>query len=84
MLSLIFNAMFLHGHVPESFMDTIIIPLVKDKKESLQSSDNYRPIALTSTLSKVLETIILERYQAKLESSDPLINLATNRNMEQN
>ena len=69
MLSLIFNAMFLHAHVPESFMDTIIIPLVKDKKESLQSSDNYRPIALTSTLSKVLETIILERYKAKLESS---------------
>ena len=69
MLSLIFNAMFLHGHAPESFVDTIIIPLVKDKKESLQSSDNYRPIALTSTLSKVLETIILERYKAKLEFS---------------
>ena len=67
--ALMFNAMFLHGHVPESFMDTIIIPLVKDKKESLQSSDNYRPIALTNTLSKVLEMIILKRHKAKLESS---------------
>ena len=69
MLSLNFNTMLPHGHVSHSFLDTIIIPLVKDKKESLESGNNYRPITITSTLSKVLEMIIPERYKIKLESS---------------
>ena len=42
--------MLLHGYVPEASMDTIILPIVKDTKEDLGDSDDYRPIALTSVL----------------------------------
>ena len=60
-LSIAFNTMIVHGFVPLSFMDTLIIPLVKDRKGDIGSSDNYRPIALTNVVSKVLESVILDK-----------------------
>ena len=47
LLSLLFNAMVIHGYMPENMMDTIITPLVKDKKGDLTDGDNYRPLAIT-------------------------------------
>jgi len=70
LLSMVFNSMIQHGHIPQSFMDTIIIPLIKDKKGDLGSSDNYRPIALTSAASKVLELILLDKYKTVLGTSE--------------
>ena len=63
LLSLLFNAMITHGYVCDGIMDTVLIPIVKDKKGDLSSKDNYRPIAITSVLSKVLESVILSRFQ---------------------
>ena len=36
-LYIIFNCMIIHGYLPLSVMDTIIVPLVKDKKGELGS-----------------------------------------------
>ena len=47
-LSLIFNAMLLHGHVPEKFMLTLIAPIITNKKGCVTDCDNYRPIAITT------------------------------------
>ena len=44
-------------------MDTILTPIIKDKKGNISSKDNYRPIAVTSVISKVLESVILDRYK---------------------
>ena len=49
-------------------MDTLLIPIVKDKKGNLCSKDNYRPIAITSVLSKIFEAIILDRYYDNLHT----------------
>lgn len=70
LLSLLFNCMLVHGHVPQEFTSTVIIPLVKDKKGDISDVDNYRPIALTTVMSKVFENIILERYIGQLCTSD--------------
>ncbi len=69
MLAMVFNSMIKHGYLPEAFMDTLIVPLIKDKKGDLSSTDNYRPIALTSVVSKVLELVLLERCRSNLETS---------------
>jgi len=37
----------------------ILIPLVEDKAGDLSSVDNYRPITLSPTLSKVFEHVLL-------------------------
>ena len=39
--------MIIHGYMPENMMDTIITPMVKDKKGDLTDGDNYRPLAIT-------------------------------------
>lgn len=44
-------------------METLIIPLVKDKKESVEDKNNYRPIAIANILSKVLENILQQRCE---------------------
>ena len=66
MLTLLFNSMLQQGYVPEAFIDTLILLIVKDTNEDLGDSDNYRPIALTSVISKVFELVILERCKSIL------------------
>ena len=61
--------MIVHGFVPLSFIDTLIIPLVKDRKGDIGSNDNYRPIALTNVVSKVLESVIFDKYKTLLETT---------------
>jgi exonuclease III len=68
-LSLCFNAMLIHNYLPDVFMKTIIVPIVKDKKGDISSSDNFRPIAITCVISKVFEIIILKRHSAVLETT---------------
>ena len=70
LLALMYNAITIHGHVPESLMDSILVPLIKDKKGSVTSTDNYRPLMLTNIASKILELVILDRYEEMLHTSD--------------
>ncbi len=61
-LCCLFNSMIVHGHCPLRFMDTLIVTLVKDKKGVLTDKNNYRPIAITSSISKLLERVLLKKY----------------------
>ena len=61
LLAMCFTAMFIHGHLPDSMMSVVLIPIIKDKTGKINSRDNYRPIALASVVSKVLEIIMLDR-----------------------
>ena len=70
LLNLVFNSMLIHAYLPASLMDTIIIPLVKDKRGDLTDADNYRPLAITCVASKVLEFLILNRCRHMLTSND--------------
>ncbi len=63
------NSCILHKYFPEDMMKTVLIPIVKDKNESLASSDNYRPIAITSVLSKILELLLLQRTSTQLQTT---------------
>ena len=51
-------------------MDSIIVPMVKDKKGNLSSKDNYRPLAITCIISKVFEILILNRYRYIFNTTD--------------
>ena len=50
-------------------METIIIPIIKDKKGSVTDKNNYRPIAITSVISKVVELLMLSRLQGQLNTA---------------
>ena len=57
-LSKLFTAMIRHGTVPTPLRDCILVPIPKPGKDP-SCSDNYRPIALAPTLSKVFEWCLL-------------------------
>ena len=63
------NSMLIHCYLPLKFMSTIIVPIVKDNKGNLSSCENYRPVAITSVYSKVLELIILSCHSEYFNSS---------------
>ena len=70
LLSLCFTAIFRHSFIPEEMLDTMIIPLIKNKGGNLSDSNNYRPVALANIASKILEHVILDLCEPFLYTSD--------------
>ena len=65
LLSLLFSAFITHGYLPNMFMKTAIVPIIKNKTGDTSDKNNYRPIALVTAASKIFElclSIILEDY----------------------
>ena len=58
-LSLVFNQSMQEGSFPEMMKQADVIPLHKSKDKA--QTNNYRPISLLPTISKVLEKIIYKR-----------------------
>merc|ERR1711895_171568 len=63
------TSFLVHGFLPESLMSVVLVPIIKDKSGKINSKDNYRPIAIASTMSKLLEIILLERLSKFLLTS---------------
>ena len=70
LLSLLFSSIFTHGYLPASIMATTIVPLLKDKTGDIADVNNYRPIAMATVTSKLLEYVIQMRYDEYLMTSD--------------
>ena len=51
-------------------LSVVLVPVIKDKMGELSSSDSYRPIALASVMSKVLDTVLLSRIERYVLSTD--------------
>jgi hypothetical protein len=70
LLTLCVNAMLTHGYMCTDMMKTVLVPIVKDKNDDLSSVDNYRPIAITTASSKIVELLFLERLSVYMECHD--------------
>jgi exonuclease III len=64
-----FNCCITHAYLPSQLLDTVIVPIIKDKRADITDINNYRPIALTCIISKVLESIILSKYKHLLSTN---------------
>ena len=62
LLSSFFSSLLRHGFMPACIRDCVVVPIPKGNRDT-SSSHNYRPIALCSSLSKVLERLILTKYK---------------------
>ena len=70
LLSMLFTAMLVHGVIPSDISVSTLIPIPKNKKKSLNDSDNYRAIALGSIIGKLLDKIILYKYSDSFITMD--------------
>ena len=69
-LSILLSACLIRGELPQNLMHVVIIPLLKCKSKDPSAVDNYRPIAIATALSKVLEQILLRRLEGYLGTAD--------------
>lgn len=69
-IAVLLNSILNHGVAPEGLVFSILSPLIKDKNGIVNDKSNYRAIALSTSLSKVLELILVERLQPYLKTSD--------------
>ena len=70
LLSICFSGLLTHGTLPDSMLSVVLVPVIKDKSGKVGSIDNYRPIALASILSKVLEKLLLDRLSLYFTTTD--------------
>ncbi len=68
-VSLLFDSMISHGFVSKDLLLSTLIPIPKNKRKSLNNSDNYRAIALSSILGKLLDKILLVKCQETFTTS---------------
>ena len=64
------NAISLTGHVPSIMKESTIIPLLKKPMLNPASLDSYRAISLSSLFGKIVDHLILHRYESLLMTSD--------------
>uniref|UniRef100_A0A3B5R9A6 Reverse transcriptase domain-containing protein n=1 Tax=Xiphophorus maculatus TaxID=8083 RepID=A0A3B5R9A6_XIPMA len=65
----LFNLIWMTGRIPVEWKQSVIIPILKPGKNATDPS-NYRPIALTSQLGKIMEKIVTDRLYYFIESKN--------------
>lgn len=65
-LSVFYNACFCHCYIPTNMLKGNIFPTVKDKKNNITESSNYRPVMQSSCLLKLYEIHLLEVLSEKV------------------
>ena len=68
-LAKILTSFIMHGYVSEIFLSCSLVPLIKDKRKSKLISKNYRLIAISSILLKLLDLLLIELFGDSLSVS---------------
>jgi len=66
-LTTLFNVSIQTGLIPQDWRDASVAPL--HKKGSKNKSENYRPVSLTSIVSKLLESIVKDSLVKHLDEN---------------
>ena len=63
----LFKTFLIHGHVSTVLLLASLVPIVKDKLGNIGDSSNYRSIAISSLLLKILDWVVILLYGQKLD-----------------
>ena len=64
------TSMLHHGYAAPNLRLSTIIPIVKNKQASMIDSSNYRGVALSSSIAKLMDIIIIRSHGKVLKASD--------------
>ena len=83
LLSQCMSSFFTHGSLPNSMIANVLGPVIKSKTGRIMSKDNYRPIALASVVSKVVEIVIYNRISVYLDTCPNQFGFKRNHSSDQ-
>ena len=69
-LSVIIKSYLIHAHVSTVLLLSTLVPIIKDKMGDICSSQNYRSIAISSLILKILDWIIILLFGTSLGLDD--------------
>ena len=64
--------------MPQNCLNTLLIPIRKSAMKEVRDSNNYRPIALATVISKLFERVILHSTSNMLSTSDNQFGFTAN------
>ena len=67
---ILFTSIFTHGFIPSKMIDSVLVPIIKNKAGTLADKNNYRSTGISSVCSKILERIILDRIERYVVITD--------------
>lgn len=67
----LFNKVWEVGKLPSSWKHGVVVPVAKPEKDHSKAV-NYRPIALTSNLCKIMERMVIARINDTIEKKNLL------------
>ena len=70
MIALLLTKMITHDVVPGGVLQSVLIPIPKDKSKALTDSKNYHAIAMGSILGKILDIHLLNTHGHILETNN--------------
>lgn len=68
-LSILFTCMVRHGFASSQVVTSVIVPIPKNSRKSLNDSTNYRGIALNSPIGKLFDLVVLSVHGDVLMTS---------------
>ena len=68
-MSTLVSSIVVHGHLPQSMNESVIVPIIKKRNKRVNDKNNYRPICFTNICSKIIEVVIFNRISTFLQSS---------------
>lgn len=77
-LSNLLKSFFIHGHVTDLFLKCAMVPIIKDKNGSHTSSSNYRAIAISSLIVKLIDYTFLELHSPAFLTSNQQFGFIAN------
>ena len=69
-MCILLSSCLLMRKLPNELMKVVLIPLLKCRSKDPSDTNNYRPIAIATSMSKVLEQVLLVRLQDYLHTAD--------------
>ena len=70
LFTMLINVMLVHGYMPDDMLASVLVPIPKDPRAPLTNSGNYRAIALYSSMGKIVDMLISDRYSNQLMTSN--------------
>ena len=68
-LSFLFSSMINHGYAPATFLQSNMVPIPKGTRANGTNLNMYRSIVISSIMSKILDSVIIEQQQLSLPTS---------------